>query len=383
VFGGLTDYHMAGQKISEGNFQEAGSELERVATGIDPGGLDVTKQVHDSLAERFQRLSELMKPFEGGEEFPAAGQFVSVANAAAQAAESEDDKALAAQLTALGQLMGEHADALSQVMVDVYSESRPFEIIEYKRTSSKTDTETEAFAGSREETTTTFPVAQTMQNATPIVEGETRKATLDLFEDLTHGGKFRVAVFCLDSGQYIGMARPDLYIRTPDRSFESGYYKAVIGIWLMVLLVVALSVTASTFVKGPVATLLTATLIIVGLFFHSFLEELVTKLPGKGFGALESIVRIVEHKNPTTPLDTGRPTQVMEFTDNLINRGLWTVYKVVPNFNVFSLTPYVANGFDVPFDAGLLPALAMTLAYLFPCLFIGYFSLRLRELEAK
>jgi hypothetical protein len=38
VFGGLTDYHMAGQKISEGNFQEAGSELERVATGIDPGG---------------------------------------------------------------------------------------------------------------------------------------------------------------------------------------------------------------------------------------------------------------------------------------------------------------------------------------------------------
>ena len=77
------------------------------------------------------------------------------------------------------------------------------------------------------------------------------------------------------------------------------------------------------------------------------------------------------------------PGEFMKFTDQVINRGLWTIYKTVPNFNVFSLTPYVANGFDVPFDAGLLPALAMTLAYLFPCLFIGYFSLRLRELEAK
>jgi hypothetical protein len=150
-----------------------------------------------------------------------------------------------------------------------------------------------------------------------------------------------------------------------------------------VLLVVALSVTASTFVKGPVATLLTTTLIIVGLFFHPFLEKLVTELSGQGFGALESVVRIVEHKNPMVELETGRATKVLEGTDRVINGGLWTVYKTVPNFNVFALTPYVANGFDVPFDAGLLPAIAMMLAYIFPCLFIGYFSLRLRELEAK
>jgi hypothetical protein len=385
VFSGLGDYQAVGDKIAEGNFQDAGSELERLATGIDPGGVEVTKPLHDAFITRFRKLSQMMEPFTGKDTFSAAGDFVSTADSASRAAQNQDDIALAKQLTALAKLMEEHAQTLSNVIVNLQAESLPFEVIEYKRSSAKTDSETESYAGSREESTTTFLIPQTLANASVAAAagGGPRKPTLDLFEDLTHGGRLRVAVYCLDSGQYIGMARPDLYIRTPDRSFESGYYKAVGGIWMMLLLVVILSVTASTFVKGPVATLLTCTLIIIGLFFHPFLEKLVTDLGAKGFGAIESVVRIVEHKNPTVALEESRAIEVMKNTDKVILGGLWTIYKTVPNFNVFSLTPYVANGFDVPFDAGLLPALAMTLAYLFPCLFIGYFSLRLRELEAK
>ena len=361
---------------------DAGDELKRLATGIDPGGVAVTNSDRTAFVTRFQNLSKLMEPFTTKETLSAAPEFIAAAEAASDAAQAANDKALAAQFNALGELMQQHADALSKVIVNIHAESRPFEVIEYKRTSAQADEETEG--ESRDEATTTFEIPRTLTNATPVESQATRKATLDLFEDLTHGGRFRVAVYCLDSGQYIGMARPDLYVRTPDRAFESGYYKAVGGIWMMLLLVVALSVTASTFVKGPVATLLTATLIIVGLFFHPFLDQLVNTLGDKGgFGTIESIVRIVEHKNPTTALEESKGTKVMKVTDMIINRGLATVYHTVPNFNVFSLTPYVANGFDVPFDAGLLPALAMTLAYIIPCLFIGYFSLRLRELEAK
>jgi hypothetical protein len=47
------------------------------------------------------------------------------------------------------------------------------------------------------------------------------------------------------------------------------------------------------------------------------------------------------------------------------------------------VVPYVANGFDVPWNAALLPALLTTLGFLLPCLFIGYLSLALRELEEK
>jgi ABC-type transport system involved in multi-copper enzyme maturation permease subunit len=381
VFSGLPEYQIVADKIAEGNFSDAGDELKRLATGIDPGGVEVEKADRDAFVTRLQNLSELMEPFTAKGTLPAAGEFVAAANAAQDAAEDENDKALAAQFNVLGQLIEDHAETLAQVIVNVHAQSRLFEVIEYKRTLAESDEQTTGQR--REEATTTYEISRTLTNASPI-EGEgARKAQLDLFEDLTHGGRFRVQVYCRDSGQYIGMARPDLYIRNPDRSFESGYYKAVGGIWLMLLLIVVLSVTASTFVKGPVATLLTATLIVIGLSFNSFLDELVTKLGSEGYGTLESIVRIVEHKNPTTSLEDRTGYQIMKIIDRVINRMLATVAQTIPNFNVFSLTPYVANGFDVPFDAGLLPALATTLAYIIPCLFIGYFSLRLRELEAK
>jgi hypothetical protein len=47
------------------------------------------------------------------------------------------------------------------------------------------------------------------------------------------------------------------------------------------------------------------------------------------------------------------------------------------------MSPYVANGFDVDWNAAMLPSIAVTLAYLVPCLIIGYYSLKLRELESK
>src|SRR5690606_16887290 len=87
--------------------------------------------------------------------------------------------------------------------------------------------------------------------------------TVNLFEDVAVDGHLNVEVACIDQQQYMGMARPDLFIRQPDKAFASGYWKAVFAIWLMMVLIIVMGVTASTFVKGPVATLLTFTLIVV------------------------------------------------------------------------------------------------------------------------
>jgi hypothetical protein len=57
--------------------------------------------------------------------------------------------------------------------------------------------------------------------------------------------------------------------------------------------------------------------------------------------------------------------------------------RILPDVNVFDLSGYVAKGFDVPWTAGLAASVATVAAYLIPCLLIGYFSLRNRELEAK
>jgi hypothetical protein len=149
-------------------------------------------------------------------------------------------------------------------------------------------------------------------------------------------------------------------------------------------LVVMLGVTASTFVKGPVATLLTFCIIVIGQTAREFMQKIVSNDPESGGGAFESIYRIVTHMNPSTPLPEGPATQAMKFVDGMILNGMWLAQHVIPDFDFFtrSLT-YLANGFDVRFDTALLPGLAITLGYFLPCVLLGYFCLRNRELESK
>ena len=44
---------------------------------------------------------------------------------------------------------------------------------------------------------------------------------------------------------------------------------------------------------------------------------------------------------------------------------------------------FLPSGFDVSWSKALLPSVAVTVGYLIPCLLIGYFCLKLRELEQK
>ncbi len=218
-------------------------------------------------------------------------------------------------------------------------------------------------------------------------EGENTWKTVDLFDDLIDDGTLTVAVRCLDSQQYLGAARPDLFVRMPDRPFLSGYSKAVLGIWLMAILIVVIGTTASTFVKGPVATLLTFTLILVGQTLRPFMGELIQDYVNKGRvlggGMLESAYRMATQMNVQSPLPEGPARNVIQFLDNRFYDALVALQYIVPNFTYFNMTPYVANGFDVPLNSSLLPAIATTLGFLLPCLLLGYFSLQLRELEAK
>jgi len=229
----------------------------------------------------------------------------------------------------------------------------------------------------------TFQVAEFTQNVTSIPRKLAHEGkTYDVFDDLTKDGKVRIVVQCLDAGQYMGMAQSDLFLRLPDRSFASGFFKAMVGVWLMVVLVVMLGVTASCFVKGPVATLLTFSLLVVGQGFREFMGRLLTGQE-LGGGPVEAWYRIVTHMNVVTDLPEGALSNVIKTVDSGIIGALQVVQNVVPNFGHFRLAPYVANGFDVPWTAALLPCIAVTCAYVLPCVLIGYYSLTLRELEAK
>ncbi len=212
----------------------------------------------------------------------------------------------------------------------------------------------------------------------PVRRGE----TVDLIDDLVHDGKLRVEVECLSSSQYLGMARPDLFIRLPERDFLVSYCKGLFGIWLMMAMAVVLCVGWSCIVKGPVATLAAGVMLVVGKSFAGFFQDLVSGNV-EGGGVLESVVRIYTHTTPNVPLEETTGHDVIQAIDTVPQAFLWVAQRLIPNFGALDFTEYVAKGFDVPFSAALLPGIAMAVGYTLPWIFLAYVALKYRELESK
>jgi hypothetical protein len=227
-------------------------------------------------------------------------------------------------------------------------------------------------------------------NQTPIprtihyYDSEKKEArTADLLTDLVSNGSLSVEARCLNQEQFLGMARPDLFIRMTDRPFFVGFFKAISGVWMEAIIVVMIGVAASCFLKGPIATLLTFAVLIVGQGFREMIEKIVTG-QSLGGGPIESIYRMVTHMNQTVGLELSKPVErVIKVTDQGVENGLWLVQQTFPNLTYFNMSPYVAKGFDVDFRAAILPAIAVTVAFLVPCVLLGYYALKLRELESK
>lgn len=222
-----------------------------------------------------------------------------------------------------------------------------------------------------------------------------RKVTVDdvqydILNDLTTKGSDKVPkgilgieVACIDRDQYIGMARSDLFIRMPDRPFWVGYWKAIFGTALTVLLVSMIGVAASTMVKAPIAAVLTAVMYILsGKNPHQFMDQLVAGQV-QGGGVLESVYRLVMHLGPSTELPANPAFTVVQIFDSILMNFLWLCKQVIPRSQYFNMPEYVANGFDVPWATSLIPSLLVTSAFIIPCVMMGYFALRTRELESK
>lgn len=213
--------------------------------------------------------------------------------------------------------------------------------------------------------------------------------TLDLFEDLTtrdtsNKQNMRIEAACLNDQMYLGMARPDLFIRLPDRSFAVGYSKAILTTGLMLLLVVVMGVTASCIVKGPVSVFFTLTIFIVGQFFHDFLQRIISGSE-QGLGFVESATLIWQHRNPSVGIDASEATQsLVRNVDSGFTGLLAIVSNIIPNFGIFSSAAlHVEKGFDVPLDSSVWPSLAIFLAFMIPCVLLAGAFLKFRELESK
>ena len=200
---------------------------------------------------------------------------------------------------------------------------------------------------------------------------------IDLLEDLvTKDGRLEVIVQCLDRAQYYGFAQPDGYIRLPDGSPLWNYVKAQVSIWVQMVLVIAIGVTCSTVVNGPVAMMFTIAYITLGFFWQFFLDVATGKQIGGG--PVESLYRIITQMNQMSPLPENIGTQLIVAVDSVLRLAMHSLAYVLPDFRSFSTVGYVAYGFNIPMNQ-LAQDLTVCLAFLAGMFVCGYFLLRTRE----
>ncbi len=77
-----------------------------------------------------------------------------------------------------------------------------------------------------------------------------------------------------------------------------------------------IGVAASCFLKGPVATLMTFSVLIVGVSFRSLVDKIVSG-DQLGGGPTESIYRMITHLNQTVDMDLSRDRDRHDQVDRL------------------------------------------------------------------
>jgi hypothetical protein len=202
---------------------------------------------------------------------------------------------------------------------------------------------------------------------------------IKLYEDLvSKDGKIEILVKCLERGQYFGFAQADCYIRLPDGSPVASYAKVCMSIWVQAIIVIAVGVTISTIVSGPVAMLFTAGFIILGFFRQDFVDIATGK--SYGGGPAESVVRIATQANVMVKLEDSVLTSLVTGFDRFFAKPImWAVAQCLPDFRAFSTVLYAADGYNVPWNR-VFQDVTVCLGYVIGLSILGYFLLRTREI---
>jgi len=191
--------------------------------------------------------------------------------------------------------------------------------------------------------------------------------------------RLAVLVKCESRTQFLGVAKNDLYLLASDGSFAWNFLKGSIGLWLRLVLVIAIAVACSTYLSGVISFLVTIFLFIAG---QSQVQEFVQELAegrSPGGGPAESLVRLAENKNLTIPLDQTATAVVADYFDVMYRWVFRRLLNVLPDVDLFNWSNYVAEGFNIDGTDMIMSSLIL-LGYLLPWGIIGYYLMKSREI---
>jgi hypothetical protein len=210
---------------------------------------------------------------------------------------------------------------------------------------------------------------------------QTLRLPTTLFEGLDKG-VFQVRVSCLSNGQYLGMARHDLYLTLGNGSFYLNFLKGFVGLWAIVVIVIVIGTVASAYLSGPTAILIAVALLFGGLpdvreFLYS--QSLaVSRANNPGGGPAESLYRLYNRDNLMVNVEENSFTRILLVIDSGFQVFVTGIMSVLPDLYQFNRVLHVREGFDIPFhEQGM--SLLMLIGYLAPFLLMGYYLLNARE----
>ncbi|QGJ70303.1 Hypothetical protein PBC10988_19980 [Planctomycetales bacterium 10988] len=199
---------------------------------------------------------------------------------------------------------------------------------------------------------------------------------LDLFKHFVVDGKVEMEVRCEERAQYFCMARYDVYARAGDAPFSLNFVKGLTGIWLQMLLILSVGVAASTVLRGSVAMALTIGIALSG----HLLDSLKTLAQGENYGGgpLEALIRILTNRNLMVELPNGFYLGPTKMFDAAMRGLLNAVTYIVPDFRLYNMADYVAQGFNIN-ASQLASNIVCGVTYSLIVIIIGHLCLKLRQ----
>jgi hypothetical protein len=191
--------------------------------------------------------------------------------------------------------------------------------------------------------------------------------------------RLMVVVKCESPTQFLGVAKRDLYLLAGDEPFALNFVKGAFGLWLRLVLVIAVAVACSTYLSGVIAWLVVWFLYVGGLC-----QEFIALLAAGtsvGGGPAESLVRLAQNQNITTPLQESASKSFAMTFDAGFQFVLRVVMYILPDVDQLSWSHYVASGFAVPWADLVINTLVLA-GYLLPWAVLAYYLMKSREVAA-
>jgi hypothetical protein len=187
-----------------------------------------------------------------------------------------------------------------------------------------------------------------------------------------------VNVTSQSKAQLVGVAKQDLYFLDKEKTFEQNYFKAALGLWYRLVLLIGIAVACSTYLSGIISWLCTMFLFGLGLFKDQ-IQQMVVNVSDGG-GPIEAMIKLARHQPLAATLEETPTVRVGLGIDEAFRWMLGHILKLIPDVNRFDLSRYIGNGFDISwFDVLFVDNFLRLVGYVLPWIVLGYYLIKYRE----